>query len=75
MGPRLPRRDQAVKTANGDTRLPFDAERKAMSALLQVGIIALPFTRAIFKATSHTQLQWVILLVLALTPVTVVELY
>jgi magnesium-transporting ATPase (P-type) len=46
----------------------------AVSALLQVGIIALPFTRAIFKATSHTQLEWLVLLALALTPVTVIEL-
>ncbi len=45
----------------------------AISALLQVGIIALPFARSIFEATSHTTLEWGLLLVLALTPVTVIE--
>ena len=46
----------------------------AISALLQVGIIALPFTRSIFEATSHTPSEWGLLLALALTPVTVIEL-
>lgn len=45
-----------------------------VSALLQLGIIALPFTRAIFEATTHTTMEWGLLLALALTPVTVIEL-
>jgi len=46
----------------------------ALSSLLQVGIITLPFARPIFEATSHTASEWLFLLSLALTPVTVIEL-
>ncbi len=46
----------------------------AISGLLQVGIITLPFTRVIFEATIHTPMEWGMLLTLALTPVTVIEL-
>lgn len=46
----------------------------AISALLQVSIIALPFTRPIFEASSHTPLEWLLLVLLALAPVTVIEL-
>ncbi len=46
----------------------------AISALLQIGIIALPFARSIFEATPHTPMEWGLLLALALTPVTVIEL-
>jgi Ca2+-transporting ATPase len=46
----------------------------AVSVLLQVGIIALLFTRTIFKATTQAPLEWVAILALALTPVTVIEL-
>ena len=45
-----------------------------ISSLLQVGIIALPFVRPIFEATIHTPMEWGLLLALALTPVTVIEL-
>jgi Ca2+-transporting ATPase len=45
-----------------------------VSALLQVGIIALPFVRPIFEATTHAPMEWGLLLALALTPVTVIEL-
>lgn len=45
-----------------------------VSALLQLGIIALPFTRAIFEATTHTPMEWGLLLALALAPVTLIEL-
>ncbi len=46
----------------------------AISGLLQVGIVTLPFTRSIFEARPHTPWEWGLLLVLALTPVTVIEL-
>lgn len=46
----------------------------AMSAVLQVGIIALPFARAIFDVTTPTPLAWGVALALALIPVTVIEL-
>ena len=46
----------------------------AVSALLQVGIIALPFTRAIFDVTTHRPMAWGVVFALALIPVTVIEL-
>jgi Ca2+-transporting ATPase len=46
----------------------------AISALLQVGIVTLPVTRSIFEASPHTPWEWGLLLILALTPVTVIEL-
>jgi len=45
-----------------------------VSALLQLGIIAVPFTRPIFEATPHTSVEWGMLFALAITPVTVIEL-
>lgn len=53
---------------------PYVFAAVAISALLQVGIIALPFARPIFDVTTHTLLEWFVLLALALTPVTVIEL-
>ena len=58
----------------GPTTNPYVFAAVAVSALLQVGIIALPFVRPIFEATAHTPLEWVALLALAITPVTVIEL-
>ena len=46
----------------------------AVSSLLQVGIIVVPFTRTIFNATSHTTMEWALVFGLALVPVTVIEL-
>ena len=46
----------------------------AVSGLLQVGIIALLFTRTIFQTTTLSPMEWGVLLALALTPVTVIEL-
>ena len=46
----------------------------ALSGLLQFGIIALPFTRTIFQATTLSPMEWGVLLALSLTPVTVIEL-
>ncbi len=46
----------------------------AVSALLQVGIIALPFTREIFDVTTHRPMAWGVVFALALIPVTVIEL-
>jgi Ca2+-transporting ATPase len=46
----------------------------AVSALLQFGIITLPFLRPIFEVTVHKPMQWGLLLALAFTPVTVIEL-
>jgi Ca2+-transporting ATPase len=45
----------------------------AGSALLQVGVIAMPFTRGVFEVVPLDQQQWIAVVVLALTPVTIVE--
>lgn len=53
---------------------PYVFGAVAISGLLQLGLIALPFTRSIFEATTHTPWEWGVLMALALTPVTVIEL-
>jgi Ca2+-transporting ATPase len=58
----------------GPATNPYVFAAVAISALLQVSIIALPFTRPIFEASSHTPFEWLLLVLLALTPVTVIEL-
>lgn len=58
----------------GPATNPYVFAAVAISGLLQVSIIALPFTRSIFEATGHTFLEWSVLVSLALTPVTVIEL-
>lgn len=58
----------------GPATNPYVFAAVAISALLQVSIIALPFARPVFETTSHTSLEWFVLVALALTPVTVIEL-
>ena len=58
----------------GPATNPYVFAAVVVSALLQVSIIALPFTRPIFEASSHTPLEWLLLVLLALAPVTVIEL-
>lgn len=58
----------------GPATNPYVFAAVVISALLQVSIIALPFTRPIFEASSHTLLEWLLLVLLALVPVTVIEL-
>jgi Ca2+-transporting ATPase len=53
---------------------PYLFAAVAISGLLQVGIIALPFARPIFEASPHTWTEWLVLFALAFTPVTVIEL-
>lgn len=45
-----------------------------ISALLQLCLILLPFTRPVFDATSHGEWEWEAIVILSLTPVTVIEL-
>lgn len=52
---------------------PYVFAAVAISALLQISIITVPFARPIFAATDHTPWEWLVLLALALTPVTVIE--
>lgn len=58
----------------GPATNPYVFAAVAISALLQVSIIAFPFARPVFETTSHTSLEWLMLVALALTPVTVIEL-
>ena len=44
-----------------------------LSALLQLIIITLPFARPVFEAVGHTAWEWILLGLLALVPVTVLE--
>lgn len=53
---------------------PYVFAAVAISALLQVSIVELPFARPVFETTSHTSLEWFVLTSLALAPVTVIEL-
>lgn len=43
------------------------------SALLQFGIMLFPLTASIFQAVSHVWTEWEIILLLGLTPVTIIE--
>jgi P-type Ca2+ transporter type 2C len=44
------------------------------SGLLQVGTVVLPPARTIFETVPHTLTEWVVLGLLALTPVTIIEI-
>ena len=46
----------------------------AVSILLQLAIVTLPFAQPLFEAHTHTAFEWALLFVLALAPVTVLEL-
>ncbi len=45
-----------------------------LSALLQLCLILLPFTRPVFDATAHADWEWEAIVILSLTPVTVIEI-
>jgi Ca2+-transporting ATPase len=45
-----------------------------VSALLQLSLILLPFTRPVFGATSHVGWEWEAIVILSLTPVTLIEI-
>ena len=45
----------------------------AVSGLLQLGVVTLPFARPVFDVTTHPLREWLLILPLALTPVTIIE--
>jgi len=47
----------------------------AVSALLQLSVVTLPFARLVFESVEHFAWEWGLLGVLSFTPVTVVELF
>ncbi len=46
-----------------------------LSSLLQLSVVTLPFARPFFESAQHFMWEWVLLIVLALTPVSVIELW
>ncbi len=46
-----------------------------ISSLLQVGVIELPFVQPIFSTNGNSLSEWLMLISLSLTPVTVIELF
>jgi Ca2+-transporting ATPase len=44
-----------------------------ISALLQLGAVLLPFAQPVFGVSGHSTIEWLLVLGLALVPVTVVE--
>lgn len=45
-----------------------------VSGLLQTSVAVIPFTQQVFAVPAHTAVEWTIIVVLALTPVTVLEM-
>jgi Ca2+-transporting ATPase len=46
----------------------------AVSGLLQISVVLVPFARPVFETVAHPVWEWVVLFLLALTPVTAIEL-
>ncbi len=46
-----------------------------VSGLLQVSVAVFPFTQSVFDVPAHSLGEWSIIILLALTPVTVIEVY
>lgn len=45
-----------------------------VSGLLQISVVTLPFTQPVFEVATHLSWEWLLIGVLALTPVTIIEL-
>jgi Ca2+-transporting ATPase len=45
-----------------------------VSCLFQLSVVMLPFARGVFESVQHFGWEWALLLLLALTPATVIEL-
>lgn len=43
--------------------------------MLQLSVAAFPFTQRVFDVPVHTMAEWLHILVLSLTPVTVIEVF
>ena len=46
----------------------------AVSGMLQLGIAVFPFTQHVFDVLPHTMFEWIAIVVLALMPMTFIEL-
>ncbi len=47
----------------------------AISALLQLSVLTLPFAQPVFEVATHLGREWILLFALALAPVTVIEVW
>jgi P-type Ca2+ transporter type 2C len=45
-----------------------------VSGMLQVGVVILPFTQPVFSVATHATGEWLLIAILALTPVSVIEI-
>jgi Ca2+-transporting ATPase len=46
----------------------------AISALLQLSVVSMPFARPVFETVRHFGWEWLLMIGLALTPVTIIEI-
>ncbi len=54
---------------------PFLFVAIAVSALLQLSVITIPFAQPVFEVATHLHWEWLLLFALALTPVTAIEVW
>lgn len=54
---------------------PFLFGAIALSGLLQLSVVTLPFARPFFESVQHFMWEWVLLVILTLTPVSVIEIW
>ncbi len=45
----------------------------ALSVLLQLSVVTLPYAENVFETAAHLRSEWILIIVLSLTPVTVIE--
>ncbi|HEX5104289.1 MAG TPA: cation-translocating P-type ATPase [Pirellulaceae bacterium] len=70
----LAARSQTLTLAQlGPLTNPYLLLAIVVSGLLQVSIAVVPFTQLVFDVPAHTAAEWLIIVALALTPVTLIE--
>jgi Ca2+-transporting ATPase len=53
---------------------PYLFAAVAVSGLLQVSVVVIPFARPVFETVTHSPVEWAVMILLALAPVTAIEL-
>ncbi len=53
---------------------PFLLGAVAISALLQMSLVTLPYARPVFETVSHFTWEWIVLVLLALVPISAIEM-
>ncbi len=54
---------------------PYILGAIVISGLLQVSVLTLPFAQPVFEVATHLSWEWLLIAVLALTPVTIIETF